>query len=318
MVMALMVAMPARGDQAAQQDRLAEFLPADDFQRFAEEYLDREIVQPGGRAIPSNPFRGDIYVWDETREHRLRADRFVLARFQLEIACGEWSVDRRDEIGTWKVSRDDEPWEDMPPRLTIAGPDPDLYRVAAFGTESGGFRVTVELTRNPCRQCLATTLDDEVAACLIGRWELASGGYGEQIERMLRATGQFESIEYPDLESVLVIESNGTFEFPGPPEDYNAAVRTESGKLFTGFGSLSIASGGQWSVDGEVLHMCQTPGRGDIDLTLVDPDGNADRLQPSGGPEDSPIQRSRTFSCVGGSLTLVEAPNLTWQYSRSD
>ena len=321
MAMSLMAAMPDAGGEAAQQQRLAGFLSADDFQHFAEDYLDREIVQPGGSAIASNPFPGDIYEWTEIHEHTLRADRFVLARFQMEFACGEWSIARRDEDGTWKVSLNDEPWEDMPPRLTIAGPDPDLYRVAAFGIEAVGFRVTVKATRNPCQQCAATTIDDEVATCLVGRWKLVSGGYGEQIEQMLRLTGQFESIEYPDLESVLVINRDGTFEFPGPPEDYKAKVRTGSGKLVSGFGKLAIASSGQWSVDGDLLHMCQSPHRAEIDVTIVDPDGNPDRIQTSGGPE-SPIRRSRTVACAGGSLTLVEgapfAPGMTWQYSRSD
>jgi hypothetical protein len=321
MAMALMTAMPDSGSEAAQQDKLASFLSANDFQRFAEEYLDRRIVQPGGRAIPSNPFPGDIHVWEESGEHTLRANRFVLARFQLDIACGEWSIIRRDEDGTWKVSRDEEPWEDMPPRLTVAGPDSDRYRVAAFGTQAAGFQVTVEAKRNPCQQCAATTVDDEAVACLIGSWKLASGGYGKQIQQMLKLTGQFESIEYPDLESVLVINRDGTFEFPGPPEDYKAEMRTGSGKLFSGLGTLAMASNGQWSVDGDRLHLCQSPARVNIDLTVVNPDGNAERVQTSGRPE-SPIRRSRTFSCAGGSLTLVEGAGLglgvTWEYSRTE
>ncbi len=318
MAMDLMAAMPESGGEAAQQVALAGFLPDDDFQHFAEAYLDREIVQPGGRAIPSTPFPGDIYEWSETDAHDLTADRFVLGRFQLEFACGEWSIERRDENGTWRVSLDDEPWEDMPPRLSIAGPEPDLYRGAAFGTDADGFRVTVEATRNPCQQCRETTVDDEVLACLIGRWELVSGGYGEQIQRALELSGQFESIEYPDLESVLVIAPDGTYDYPGPPEDYNATVRTDGGKLFEGIGTLSMASNGQWSVDGDTLHMCQTPHRAAIDLTVIDPDGNAERLTPRGGPDSGMIRRARRFACAGADLTLVEGGMMTWQYSRAD
>lgn len=318
MVMALMEAMPDAGG-AAQQDALAGFLSLEDFQRFAEDYLDQRIAQPGGRPIPSNPFPGDIYPWEESREHELNDSRFVLARYQLEFACGEWSIERRDEQGSWHVSLDEGPWQDLEERLSIEGPDPDTYRMAAFGIEADGFQVTIEATRNPCQQCQASTTDEEVVSCLIGNWQLVSGGYGAQIQEALRASGQFESIDYPDIESVLVINRNGTFEFPGPPEDYRAEVRTESGDLSIGFGTLAMPSSGQWSVDGDTLHMCTTPGRVEIDLTIIDPDGNEGRVQTGGGPEGS-YQRSRTFTCSPGNLSLVEGggfgPTVAWQYTR--
>jgi len=316
--MALMAAMPDSGGEAEQQATLAGFLAADEFQRFAEAYLDREIGQPGGRAIPSDPFEGDIYTWDESNAHTLTAERFVLARFQMEYACGDWTIERREERRTWHVSLDNEPWRDMPPRLSIAGPEPDVYHVAAFGIEAEGFQVAVEATRNPCQQCRESTVDEEVLACLIGRWELVSGGYGEQIQRALELSGQFESIEYPDIESVLVIAPDGSFEFPGPPEDYNATVRTESGNLFEGIGTLSMASKGQWSIDGDMLHMCQEPHRAAIDLTVIDPDGDEERLRQRGGPDSGAIQRTRRFACAGPNLVLQEGGMMTWEYSRAD
>lgn len=318
MVMAVMEAMP-NGGEGAQQDALARLLAPEDFQRFAEDYLDRNIAQPGGRSIPSNPFRGDIYVWDESTEHEFTFERFVLARARLEFACGEWSIERRDEEGTWHISRDEGPWMDMEERLSIPGPDAETIRMAAFGTGGEGFRVTVEATRNPCEQCRQSITDREVLACLTGTWQLASGGLGAQIEEALRASGQFQSIDYPDIESVLVLNPDGTFEYPGPEEDYNAEVQTEGGDLFRGFGSLAIASHGQWSVDGDTLHMCVSPPEVRIDLTIIDPDGNEGRLQTSGGP-DSSYRRSRSFTCEPGSLTLVEGaaigPRTTWHYTR--
>jgi len=317
MVMAVMEAMPDAGE-AAQQDALAGLLSDQDLREFAEDYLDRLIAQPDGRIIPSNPMEGDIYVWDDSTEHDLEADRFVLGRFQLEFACGDWSIERREEEGVWRVSLDEDPWEDLPERLSISGPDPDTYRVAAFGTDPQGFRVTIEATRNPCLQCETTPVDDEALSCLVGRWQLASGGYGEQIERALRASGQFESIEYPNLESELVISRDGTFEFPGPPEGYNAEVRTPGGDLVVGFGTLAMASNGQWSVDGDTLHMCQNPHRAEIDLTIVNPDGDSGRLRTGGGPPGA-VQRSRDFTCGGGGLTLIEDGGfVTWHYTRAD
>lgn len=319
-VMALMNAMPD-GSSSAQQDALLGLLSAEAFQDFAQDYLDKNITQPGGRTIPSDPFMGDVYVWVGSGDHTLRAERFVLARFQLEIVCGEWTVERQDEKGTWKVSRDDGPWEEMSDSLTIDGPDPDEYRVAAFGTDPEGFEVTIELNRTPCRQCVSVPVDDDIAACLIGRWELVSGGYGEQIQQRLEAAGLFERIEYPDLESVLVINADGTFEFPGPPEDYNVEVQTPGGDMFVGIGTLSVAGNGFWSIDNETLNMCQLPPEVNINLTIIDPDGVETPVEAAGGPR-SVIQRSRTFSCAGGALTIIEAipftPTVRWEYRRAD
>lgn len=320
MAMALMGAMPAGGGASAQQDALAGFLSEDDFLRFAQDYLDRQIRQPGGGTIPSNPFPGNIYVWSETHEHTLRADRFVLARFQMEVACGSWSVSRDEENGLWRVSKDEGPWEDLPEHLDISGPDPELRRIAGFGTGSDGFSVDLELERDPCRQCQVALAADDPAACLIGTWTLASGGYGEQIQERLRESGLFESMTYPDMESVLVINPDGTYSMPGPAEGYNTEVRTPGGDLFVGLGTLSMQSGGHWSVDGDTLTLCEIASRVDIDLTIIDPDGNSDRFVESGGPDSHPIQRERDYTCSDSALTLVEdipfTPTVTWNYTR--
>ena len=320
MVMALMDAMPSGGGETRQQDALAGLLSEEDFVQFAQAYLDRQIRAPGG-AIASSPFPGNIYVYSDSREHRLEADRFVLARFQLEVACGAWSVSREDEHGRWRASKDEGPWRDLPDHIDVSGSDPETWRVAAFAVDNEGFSVDLRLERDPCRQCTEIVVaDDGPAACLIGTWNLASGGYGAQIEESLRETGLFETMDYPDMESVLIINSDGTYEMPGPPEGYNAGIRTPEGDLFTGLGTLSMQSGGHWSIDGDRLLLCETGNRVEIDLTLIDPDGNTDHLNEVGGPDSGPILRERTFSCSGGSLTLVEdipfTPTVTWQYTR--
>jgi hypothetical protein len=320
MVMQLITGMPDSGGEADQQDALAGMLPADAFQQFAQDYLDRRISQPGGRPIPSNPFPGDIYVWNESTEHSVHAERFVLARFQLEFACGIWSIERSDEKGTWKASRDESAWEDLPETISGSGSDAIRYRAAAFGTEADGFQTTIKASRSACSRCDAPPVADDVAACLVGHWQLVSGGYGEQIQRMLQAGGVFENIQYPDLEAVLIINADGTFEFPGPPEDYNAVIETERGQ-FMGVGTLAMASHGYWSVDGDQLQQCGPAPEANIDLTLIDPDGAASRVQDEGGPE-TVVQRARSFICSGNALTLIEdipfTPRVEWHYERTE
>ncbi|MGF1625981.1 MAG: hypothetical protein ACFCVH_13955 [Alphaproteobacteria bacterium] len=323
MAMALMRSMPFSGGEAAQQDALAAFLPEVDFLRFVEAYLDHEIRMPGGAPIPSAPFHGDIYVFNDSREHRIEAGRFVAVRFQLQLACGTWTLERRDEDGSWEISIDRGPWQALPESASIPGPDPALWRSAAFGTGADGFTVTVEASRNPCRQCesaLASIGPDHPAACLVGTWTLASGGYGAMIEERLRASGMFESISYPDMESVLVINADGGYEMPGPAEGYDASVSTPGGDLFVGIGTLAMQSGGHWSVDADRLYLCEADSLADIDLTIIDPDGNEERITDSGGPDSGPLVRERAFTCSERALTLIEAvpfmADVVWEYTR--
>ena len=99
MVMALMDAMPERAGAPAQQAAVLGLLGEEDLLRFAEAYLDREIRRPGGGGLASSPFPGDVYVYDRSRPHRIEARPFVLARAQLEYACGQWTLRRNAEEG---------------------------------------------------------------------------------------------------------------------------------------------------------------------------------------------------------------------------
>jgi hypothetical protein len=322
MVMALMDAAPSGGGEAAQQRALAGMFSEDDFQDFAQTYLDRGIRRSGGRVIPSTPFPGDIYVFADSREHRIAADPFVLARAQFEFACGLWSIARREETGTWAVSRDDRPWSEMPPTVTVAGGAPALFRVAGFGVGPRGFSTTIEATRNPCHDCAAAArLDDVADACLVGRWQLVSGGYGALVEDSLRETGIFETLEYPDLERILVIGRDGAYSISPSPDDIVMTTRSDDGDLWSSFGTLAYETSGQWSTDGDVLQLCESDALADIDLTIVDPEGAAERFQISGGPSGfPPLLRERTFACSASNLTLVEdvpfSPTVTWEYRR--
>lgn len=323
MAMALMAAMPDGGSEAAQQDALAGLLAPDDLLRFAQAYLDRDIRQPGGRASPSSPFPGDIYVWSDSRSHAIRADRFVLARAQAEFACGRWSIERSGEHGTWQVSLDEGPWEDMPERVSVESPGPARYRLAAFATDAEGFAVTLDATRDACVACAAVVAESEAARCLVGTWHLQAGGYGAQIGEALRASGLYDAVTYPDLEAVLVVAADGRYSFPATPEETVLSTRSPSGRLHIATGTLAHEASGTWSVDGDTLTLCEAVTRVAIDLTLIAPDHPPERFGTSGGPEDMPpLRRERTFTCTETALTLVEdipfSPTVTWDYRRAE
>lgn len=321
MVMALMDALPVRAGAAAQQAAVLGLLSEDDLLRFAQDYLDREIRRPGGGAIASHPFPGDIYVYDETRQHRIEADAFVLARAQLEFACGRWTMRRNHEDGRWRVKKPAEDWMEMPEQIEVAGPAPETWRLAAFGAEPVGFRLLLEAERDPCRGCEGGAAGEEAEArsCLIGGWELLAGGYGEMIERQLREQGILETVEYPEFFVELTIRGDGSYETYGTTP-HRLTVRNDEGELHTLQGDFTYVTAGKWSLDGEEILFCEVEVRAEIDDEMIDPDGDVEVIQAAGGPDSGPLLRRRDFTCAGGSLVLVEdipmTPTVTWTYGR--
>lgn len=320
----LMRAMPTTGGESAQRAALASFLAPDDFQRFAEAYMDRDIHLPGGGPAGVNPFPGNTYVWRQSREHEMESDSFVLHRANLEFQCGNWEITRHEEQGTWHVSRDEGPWEEMPEEVSSDGETLIEYRLAAFSVKPDGLRLRLEAERDACHICPATVAPEDPAYCLVGTWTLASGGMGAQIGEMLRGTGLYETMNYPDLDATTVFGADGTFSqsagAAGGESAFDLSVRSPDGEVHQGFGTLGMERSGWWEVDGETLHLCFAENRVRINETIVPPDGPAQTIDAEGGPDPGGLTSHRQFTCDGGTLTMVEslpmAPTIEWIYTR--
>lgn len=312
--------------EPAQQDALAAFLPAEEWQDFAEAYLSRRIRQPGGRAIASSPFPGDIYVWGEgSHSHEISARRFILARAQLEFGCGVWSVGEQSVAGTRAYREGSGSWqEELPERIVSDGGTPRVFQMAGFGTGPEGFSLRIEAFKDACQGCPATAAaTGSLDQCLIGTWELVSGGYGAMIEEQLRQTGIFEHIDYPDLHRHFVLEPNGRYrQSPSEGgESGSMSERTPEGKLWQGFSNLRLETEGSWSADGNVLQLCEEQKSVSVDLTVIDPKGREERLDQDHEVTGTlSLLRSREYECSGNSLSLIEAlpgaPAVRWEYRR--
>lgn len=318
----LMAAMPAEEGRSAQQDALAHFLAPDDWQHFAQAYLDQDLRQPGGGGVASTPFPGDIHVWNRSREHSITFDRFVLARAQLEFECGHWTLRRKTEKGTWKVrevaSRD---WVELPEEITVEEGSTKRFRLGGYGIEEAeGFHLVLDGRKDPCRGCLLAAREETAGRCLIGGWELVSGGYGKVIERELRDTGIFEDLHYPDLQRYLILQADGSYEQSPTPSEGTSSVLSEDGDLWQGLTSLAMGAAGRWSVEGEELRLCEAESTVDLNLEIFEPDGDVSRIRESRDKAGDALLRTRRYTCEGNSLYMEEilpgAPAVTWEYRR--
>lgn len=322
----LMQAMPAAEGEAAQQNALAAFLRPEQWQAFAQAYLDRRIRRPGGRALASTPFPGDIYVWGQpSRSHRITADRFVLARAQLEFACGLWSIVEEPHAGTRAYREQNGAWQDqLPERIVVETGAPRLFQVAGFGTGNDGFSLGIEGIQDMCQGCPdQAAAAEELDRCLIGTWELVSGGYGASIEAQLREAGIFQEIDYPDLHRYFVLQANGRYrQAPSDGgESGSMTTHTPSGKRWEGLTTLRMDTTGSWSADGQTLHLCEEQRTLSIDLSIINPKGVEERI--SSGEEDEQtmsLPRQRQYACGESRLSLTESapnvPSVHWEYQR--
>ena len=320
MVMALMDAMPERAGAPAQQAAVLGLLGEEDLLRFAEAYLDREIRRPGGGGLASSPFPGDVYVYDRSRPHRIEARPFVLARAQLEYACGQWTLRRNAEEGRWRAKKPPEDWQELPDRLEVPGPAAETWRLAAFGAEPAGFALELEAERDPCRGCEGgDEAREETRACVLGDWQLVEGGYGELIERRLREQGILETVDYPEFWLEFSILADGSYSTAGT-SPHILTVRNEKGELHTLQGDFTYTTSGTWSLDGEEILLCELETHVVIDDEMIDPDSDVEPIRAEGGPDSGPLLRRLTLVCDGGSMVLTEgalgAPSVTWTYGR--
>jgi len=299
---------------------LAAALSPAEWQRFAEDYLARAIRYPDGRPLPSRPFTGDIYEWIDSFEHVIQARPFVLARATLEFSCGLWGLTAAMSPETTRFQDEGGSWGPLPDRLAVADGEARQLQMAGFASGPDGFRVAVTGSKNPCQACSEATSATEVEHCLIGRWELLAGGYGEQVERDLSAI--FQSVQYPDLHRYLHLEASGVYrQLPGEGGERGAVTNlSPGGKLWAGRYRLSYETQGQWSAEGDRLTLCETGRSVRSDATIIDPDGREELIRFGGGgwkPNPEPFPYRRQLQCSDDSLILKEGA-VTWHYRRTE
>ncbi|MEE9455244.1 MAG: hypothetical protein V3V13_12820 [Paracoccaceae bacterium] len=319
-VISLIRAMPTGGE--AQNDTLAGVLDDAAFLQFSKDYMDQKITQPGGRAIASSPFIGDYYEITEDEEVELSAERFVVFRTRLKFKCGVWNLDESELIGRYEMQRQPgETWESMPPEVRSDSEGDFEYRLVDGATGPQGFRVTIDIKKEPCSQCMAANYSDGPAACLVGEWHLTSGGYGAQIQKTLERVPNMQNIDYPDIDGFLTLNADGTFTLRAD-DDGHLEVTTPEGETFVGEINFSFAQQGTWSINGTRLEQCYAPARDiHIDETVIDPDGISTRISMDEylGPKRS-YTTKRRFDCTPGRLEIREGgfltPKVRWVYEK--
>jgi len=316
----LMRAMPT--SSGSQEDALDAFLGAENFQKFAEDYIDRKIRQPGGRTIPSTPIMTVEYSEDSSGDETLESERFTIARAWFLFACTEWDLTDADVSGKYGLQRHTgAEWNPAPMHLDPESGQEIRIRIAATGTKSGGFHMNLKFRKKECALCDTSTYSSGPEAALVGHWVLASGGYGAKMQDMLQGMEGFERVEYPDLDKHLILNSDGTFILSSNDQG-KLDVSNNDGDVFKSVFDIQLQKQGTWSIDGNRLSQCYTrETEVSINDTVTSPEGEVEHIKMPEflGPPTS-YTVNREFLVLNNHLKLTEhailAPTITWEYSK--
>lgn len=263
-----MRAMPISGGASSESAALAGKLPADEALKFVEAYLDTEIRQPGGRTIPLNPRLGRPYLFLEDRRLDLEADRFVTYRTELVFTCGTWNIGLSGEQGRWAVKEEGESWRRLPTTFKVEPDDEKRYKVAAMGVGEAGFSATIDARwTDPDGECNCRPTPPEdvtLDSCIVGVWELESGGGAEWMHKAMKkafqdsgTSGRYESnmtsrgrrIQFTDRG--LYVFGKGVANAPARTESITKKYDTISSRW-----EGTASSIGTWSASDDTLSAC--------------------------------------------------------------
>ncbi len=331
-IVSLMPQMAAAGGEAEERRKLAGLLPPDGFQGLVQDYLDREIRQPGGRAIPSKPQDGDSIIWVEDNQvEEIEAAQLVLHRAELVFTCGTWTIELSDEEGRWAVSRERGEWARLPATIEVPAGEEERFRLGAMGAGEDGFHVTIAAMRQDAEDgCLCVDSTKGAAAeldqCLVGSWELVSGGGNEWLDRQLnlinKMSGDWDHYESETTAGnrMLTIRRDGLYEYSNA-----SAERTELGikkdKVFRSRIRGVSAGVGTWKIEQDLLLTCAISATSSATADL-DLGGGGIHMDLPGYLTEHLYSGGYAYSCSDTQLTLrfhdlgVFPAPMVWEYER--
>lgn len=174
-VMPFLREMAASPGEPAQQSAMGRALAADQWLKFAEDYLDRRIVDGQGKPLNSTPSQGNTWEWTRTQTRNIPLKPFVLRRGHIDFACGKWSVKERSPHNHATRLPAKDTWSELPKAIdTSSGAHRDHFRFAGFSARAELVHATISVKRTAtCQKCGGVKTIDR---CLVGQWRESNAG----------------------------------------------------------------------------------------------------------------------------------------------
>jgi hypothetical protein len=162
-VRALLEALARGGDGSAHLATMRSAVPIDAWKDFAESYMDGDLIQPGGRAVPRPNNAREIIEVANARRVPLATAPYVVSRYGMSFKEGQTyklAVEGPDSIRIRMAERANM-WSDPPARVLACDEDKN-YRTAVLTVEE---EASTTLVVDDPEEL------DQRACCLIGEWQ---------------------------------------------------------------------------------------------------------------------------------------------------
>jgi len=291
-VMRFLAGMADSNAETAQRRAMAAALSQEEWLRFAQAYLDNEIRHPHGRALVFSPQQGEIWEWSATQTRTAPLEPFVLHRGVVAFQCGRWATSVRPNQMHSARPEDGGGWSALPSSIDTTSGSGGNYRFAAINAGASRATLSVQGTMEAgCGDCAG---ERELDACLVGSWQLTSGGAVE----WMRSQGLPAAAHMSMSDQSITFRADGTY-LTGAAHGTMDAPMRDGGRAQ---GQIHAQAGGRWSARGGQLNLCADMQRLSGYTDFITPEGRRVRVPvPAAGPNVS----QHSYSCSAGSLNTI-------------
>lgn len=242
--------MASNYSEAAQHRAMVAALPADQWLRFAEDYLDRKIRDGQGASIGSTPQTGNTHEWTNTRTQRIELSPFVLKRANLTFQCGRWAINPQPRRFHAAKPGDGDAWAAIPTGLNAMDGRAREFRFAGINASSAVVNLQIAGTLEAgCQQCAGVR---EIDRCMLGTWEMTVDGMQQWARENLP---NFQVTGTSLVGSTLTLNEDGTFS-TGAARVSVTGRTTLPGSSRSATAQIAGQASGRWSAASGRFNMC--------------------------------------------------------------
>lgn len=274
----------------AQRAAMSRALRAEDWLRFAEDYVDQNIRDGHGASINSHPQAPSAtYTWSAARTQRVDLAPFTITRRNLAFECGRWTIAPRPARyhGAKPAGG---AWGDLPADLDNLAHDRGEMEFIGMNASDASVALSIQGTLAArCQVCGAEPV--VLDRCMIGTWEMTTNGAQEW---MRENVPDFRVTGVTAADNTLTLNPDGTF-FTGNARIHATGESDEA----SGEAHLAGQATGRWSTASGALTLCYDSGSAGGTVTVYQRGGSA--TAPISAP--TPATWTTPYQCSSDTLT---------------
>jgi hypothetical protein len=312
--------MAGRSDAAAQRAALRSAIPSDALLQFAKDFDDNRINYPNGPALDFGPkIEGER--WTVARNSTL--DRtlkpFVIMPGWTDYECGKWAntltprnvnAAVRNELNT--------DWSAWPNETDCRAERRLRYRVMTMHTGDTDTRMSLRVERRiACDSCLPAG-ENHIDACLVGTWELTSGG---PMEWMARRMGRANFRDKNSSKMKVTMFDNGMYRLETQFVAFSTEVTSSNSRRKSETQGQSMISEGFWSAKDGKMRACSlgVAAEGTTTETVTTRERTSMHTAPTNfatGPTEGESKYTCSATTYTSSIRMNDGSNMDFTFTR--